>query len=100
MNLLFFILITLIVVIILYILLKNKNNKKIQKNLKTNKEPEKIELKQIDDKQKRIGDYIVIKFLGEGATSKVFLVKKDNSLFALKQLNIIDDELKKDFTEK
>jgi serine/threonine-protein kinase len=78
-------------------LLKNKNNKKIQKNLKTNKEPEKIELKQIDDKQKRIGDYIVIKFLGEGATSKVFLVKKDNSLFALKQLNIIDDELKKRF---
>jgi len=97
MNLLFFILITLIVVIILYILLKNKNNKKIQKNLKTNKEPKKIELKQIDDKQKRIGDYIVIKFLGEGATSKVFLVKKDNSLFALKQLNIIDDELKKRF---
>jgi eukaryotic-like serine/threonine-protein kinase len=97
MNLLFFILITLIIVIILYILLKNKNNKKIQKNLKTNKEPEKIELKQIDDKQKRIGDYIVIKFLGEGATSKVFLVKKDNSLFALKQLNIIDDELKQRF---
>lgn len=97
MNLLFFILITLILAIILYILLKNKNNKKIQKNLKTNKEPEKIELKQIDDKQKRIGDYIVIKFLGEGATSKVFLVKKDNSLFALKQLNIIDDELKKRF---
>jgi serine/threonine protein kinase len=97
MNLLFFILITLIVVIILYILLKNKNNKKIGENLKTNKEPEKIELKQIDDKQKRIGDYIVIKFLGEGATSKVFLVKKDNSLFALKQLNIIDDELKKRF---
>ena len=97
MNLLFFILITLIVVIILYILLKNKNNKKIGENLKTNKEPEKIELKQIDDKQKRIGDHIVIKFLGEGATSKVFLVKKDNSLFALKQLNIIDDELKKRF---
>ncbi len=97
MNLLFFILITLIVVIIIYILLKNKSNKKIQKNLKTNKEPEKIELKQIDDKQKRIGDYIVIKFLGEGATSKVFLVKKGNSLFALKQLNIIDDELKKRF---
>lgn len=97
MNLLFFILITLIIVIILYILLKNKNNKKIGENLKTNKEPEKIELKQIDDKQKRIGDYIVVKFLGEGATSKVFLVKKDNSLFALKQLNIIDDELKKRF---
>jgi serine/threonine protein kinase len=97
MNLLFFILITLIAVIILYILLKNKNNKKIGENLKTNKEPAKIELKQIDDKQKRIGDYIVIKFLGEGATSKVFLVKKDNSLFALKQLNIIDDELKKRF---
>jgi serine/threonine protein kinase len=97
MNLLFFILITLIVVIILYILLKNKNNNKIRQNLKTNKEPEKIKLKQIDDKQKRIGDYIVIKFLGEGATSKVFLVKKDNSLFALKQLNIIDDELKKRF---
>lgn len=97
MNLLFFILITLILVIIIYILLKNKNNKKIGENLKTNKEPEKIELKQIDDKQKRIGDYIVIKFLGEGATSKVFLVKKDNSLFALKQLNIIDDELKKRF---
>jgi serine/threonine-protein kinase len=77
--------------------LKNKNNKKSGKNLKTNKEPEKIELKQIDDKQKRIGDYIVIKFLGEGATSKVFLVKKDNSLFALKQLNIIDDELKQRF---
>jgi len=97
MNLLFFILITLILVIIIYILFKNKNNKKIGENLKTNKEPEKIELKQIDDKQKRIGDYIVIKFLGEGATSKVFLVKKDNSLFALKQLNIIDDELKKRF---
>jgi len=97
MNLLFFILITLIVVIILYILLKNKNNKKTGENLKTNKESEKIELKQIDDKQKRIGDYIVIKFLGEGATSKVFLVKKDNSLFALKQLNIIDDELKQRF---
>jgi serine/threonine-protein kinase len=77
--------------------LKNKNNKKIGENLKTNKEPEKIELKQINDKQKRIGNYIVIKFLGEGATSKVFLVKKDNSLFALKQLNIIDDELKKRF---
>ncbi len=97
MNLLFFILITLILVIIIYILLKNKNNKKIGENLKTNKEPEKIELKQINDKQKRIGNYIVIKFLGEGATSKVFLVKKDNSLFALKQLNIIDDELKKRF---
>jgi len=97
MNLLFFVLIILTVVIILYILLKNKNNKKIGENLKTNKEPEKIELKQIDDKQKRIGDYIVIKFLGEGATSKVFLVKKNNSLFALKQLNIIDDELKQRF---
>jgi serine/threonine protein kinase len=97
MNLLFFILITLIVVIILYILLKNKNNNKIRQNLKTNKELEKIELKQFDNKQKRIGNYIVIKFLGEGATSKVFLVKKDNSLFALKQLNIIDDELKKRF---
>ena len=78
-------------------MLKNKNNKKNGENLKTNKEPEKIELKQPDDKQKRIGDYIVIKFLGEGATSKVFLVKKDNSLFALKQLNIIDDEFKKRF---
>jgi serine/threonine-protein kinase len=77
--------------------LKNKNNKKSGENLKINKESEKIELKQIDDKQKRIGDYIVIKFLGEGATSKVFLVKKDNSLFALKQLNIIDDELKQRF---
>jgi len=97
MNSLFFILITLILIIILYILLKNKNNKKNGENLKTNKEPEKIELKQPDDKQKRIGDYIVIKFLGEGATSKVFLVKKDNSLFALKQLNIIDDEFKKRF---
>ncbi len=97
MKLTILILIVIIIILAIFILIKKykKNTNKIEsKENKTKLEKEQEPLKV---KVKKIGDYEVIKFLGEGATSKVFLVKKGDSLFALKQLNIIDDEFKKRF---
>lgn len=101
MNQFFILLIVLTLVIIIIIVIKNKNRKN-ENNTLLNKEnqdkniAQKINPKEQENNPKirKIGDYEVIKLLGEGATSKVFLVKKDNTLFALKQLNIVDEEFK------
>ncbi|MGB9638333.1 MAG: serine/threonine-protein kinase [bacterium] len=104
MKIFLILLIVLTIIITLVIIIKNKNLKNKSTKILNNKTEDqnttgKINLKDQENniKTRKIGDYEVIKFIGEGATSKVFLVKKGNSLFALKQLNIIDEEFKKRF---
>lgn len=98
MKLISLILVTVIIVLLVFILIKKYKKDKNKNELKSDKiNKDEKSLEKDPSKVKKIGNYEVIKFLGEGATSKVFLVKKGDSLFALKQLNIVDDEFKKRF---
>lgn len=98
MKLISLILVTVIIVLLVFILIKKYKKDKNENELKSDKiNKDEKSLEKDPSKVKKIGNYEVIKFLGEGATSKVFLVKKGDSLFALKQLNIVDDEFKKRF---
>lgn len=98
MKLISLILVTVIIILLVFILIKKYKKDKNKNELKSDKiNKDEKSLEKDPSKVKKIGNYEVIKFLGEGATSKVFLVKKGDSLFALKQLNIVDDEFKKRF---
>ncbi len=85
-----------IIIIILYkILKKTKTNNKVQSlNEKSSFQNPNPELNNPPTNTKEnIGPYKIIKLLGKGATSKVYLVSKDNNLFAAKIFQHQDPEL-------
>lgn len=88
--------ITLILSLILTILIYNKKRKNKNQETQIQKSNPQTETQKINN-EKYIGNYKIVKLLGEGATSKVYLVSKNNSLFAAKIFQHQDPELLKRF---
>lgn len=88
--------ITLILSLILTILIYNKKRKNKNQETQIQKSNPQTEIQKTNN-EKYIGNYKIVKLLGEGATSKVYLVSKNNSLFAAKIFQHQDPELLKRF---
>lgn len=90
-NVLFFFIFLFLIGIFFIFFIKNNSK---SKNKEDNKKPENInEGIQNQENTHKIGPYTIIRELGKGATSKVYLVSKDKNFYAAKVFQHSDKEL-------